>query len=144
MGHSPVWLAEFAELDDVVIQCRRPYPPYGRFDVCLASLHRDGRFELLSTAWEATLGFGPRELQGRALSALLPPDRRSGRSVLRRMMDPDEPEPLGLDLLRRDGGTQHMHCYRRFDDYGASLFIACEALPVICRRCRAPSGPGRA
>jgi PAS domain-containing protein len=144
VGPTLVSQADFAELVDVVIKCRRPYPPYGRFDVCLAKLHGDGRFELLSAAWEATLGFGSRELEGRSLGTLLPLNRRSGRSVLRRMMDPVEPDPLQLDLLRRDGRMQHMHCYRRFDDYEGSLFIACEALPVICRRCRAPSGPGRA
>jgi PAS domain-containing protein len=138
MGRAHPWQVELAELDDVIVRCKRPYPPYGRFEIWLARLRRDGRFELLSNAWEARLGFTTSELDGRSLFTLLPLEPRAGRSLLRRMLDPVEPDPLDLELLRRDGGTQALRCYRRFDEYERALFIAGEALALRSGKYRSP------
>lgn len=111
------------DLDDIVVRCRNPHPPYRRSAVCLACLHLDGRFELLSDAWERLLGFTPAELDGRSIFTLLPPGR-AGRRALRRLIDMRQPEPLSLSLHCKDTSAVTLQLYRRFDPYDGSIFVA--------------------
>ena len=110
-------------LEQVTVSCRKPCPPYGRYAVCLACLYRDGRFELLSGAWESMLGFTPGELDGRRFASLVARGR-SGRAVLRRIVDEREPDPLHLELRCKNGASLPLAVYRRFDAYDGSVFIA--------------------
>ncbi len=117
-------LQSVADREDVVIVCRKPYPAYTGLDVLLARVHADGRFELLSEAWEAILGFRGEELDGKSLFALLPLDRRAARALLKRITDPGEPEPLAFEVRCKSAGPLRMRWHRRFDEYTDTLFLA--------------------
>jgi PAS domain-containing protein len=116
---------------EVIIRCHHPYPHYAGKHICLAALRPDGFFELLSPAWESLLGFAPAELHGRPLLALFRPAPCAPRVLLRRIVDPDEPDPIRVELRRRDGARQAMHWYRRFDFYDDTLFIAGEPAALM-------------
>lgn len=119
----PDFFFSLLDLDDIVVRCRHPYPPYRRSGICLACLHLDGRFELLSDAWDRLLGFAPGELDGRSLYSLLP-SGRAGKRALRRLIDLREPEPLSLELRCKDTSAIALQLYRRFDPYDGSIFVA--------------------
>ena len=132
-------------LELVIVRCPRSYPVYLQSDVCLARFDPRGWFVLLSTAWESALGFARDELHGRALLKLLPPaEARSGEAALRRILNPAEADPLGLNLRRKDGSLQPMRWYRRFDPYDATLFVVADSAALKVPQCPAPSSPGRA
>jgi PAS domain-containing protein len=128
--------------DRVVLRCRLPYPQYVRSDVLLARLMRGGTLQLLSGAWESLLGFAHGSLDGRALLDLLPTAQRPlGEAALRRLLSPEQADPVAIELARRDGTMLRMHCHRRFDPYDATLFIAGEPAGISVAQCRAPSAP---
>ena len=91
-------LQSIADRDDAVVVCRKPFSVYAGLDILLARIHGDGRFEVLSAAWEAALGFRCDELNGSSSFALLPFDEASARAWLRRITDPAEPEPLIFEV----------------------------------------------
>jgi PAS domain-containing protein len=130
-------------IDRIVMRCPQSYPTYIRTDVCLAYLVPDGTFRLLSAAWERLLGLCRSDLHGRALLEILEgkPPRVAGETALRRMLSPAEADPVTLELRCKDGGVVCMRCYRRFDPYDLSLFIAGEPAELKVARGRAPSGP---
>ncbi len=128
-------LQSVADREDVVVVCRKPYPAYTGLDVLLARVHADGRFELLSEAWEAILGFRGEELDGKSLFTLLPLDERSARALLRRITDPREPDPLVFEIVCKSAGPLRMHWHRRFDEYTDTVFIAgLRAVQAAARR----------
>jgi PAS domain-containing protein len=117
-------LQSIADRDDVTIVCNKPFPAYTGLDVLLARIHADGRFELLSAAWEKALGFDCAELNGRSLFALLSIDEGSARALLRRVTDPAEPEPLVFDVRCKGGEILRMRWNRRFDQYADAVYVA--------------------
>lgn len=117
-------LRSVADRDDVVVVCRKPFPAYAGLDVLLARIDADGRFELLSAAWEQALGFRCAELNGRSLFALLLIDEPSARALLRRITDPAEAEPLVFDVRCKGGQSLRMRWHRRFDQYAEAVYIA--------------------
>lgn len=129
-----------AQPEEVVLRCRRSYPRERCAGVCLARLHADGCFELLSGAWQGLLGFEPAELDGRALLELLALDPPSGRRLIGRLVDPEETGPMRLELRCKDGRSLPMQWHRRFDAYDRSLYIAAEPLgaDATAPLCRAP------
>jgi hypothetical protein len=139
------WLSRrrraLAELHEVIVECRRPYPHYSSDCICLAVLRPDGFLELLSPAWESLLGFSRRELDGRQLFAMFPPAAGSPRALLRRIVDPAAPDPVRVDLCQRSGAPRPLVWHRRFDDYDSTLFIVGEAAADATARFLAPIGP---
>ena len=100
---------------------------------------RGGALQLLSGAWESALGFGHGELNGRRLLDMLSPARRPlGEAALRRLLSPEQADPVTIELVRSDGTMLRMHCHRRFDPYDATLFVAGEPETTVAE-CRAPS-----
>jgi len=114
---------ELADLNEIVISCRVPFRTR---EVCLACLHCDGRLELLTGAWESLLGFRQAELDGRSLYSLLAGERGAGRIAVQRLLDPLGPEPVLMDVRRKDGAVRGLRIYRHFDLYEPSLYFACE------------------
>jgi hypothetical protein len=129
--------------DRIIVRCPQPYPAYIRTDVYLAHLLADGTFRLLSGAWETLLGFCRSDLHGHALLEILAgkTPAAAGETALRRMLSPAEADPVTLELRCKDGGVACMRCYRRFDPYDASLFIAGDPAELKVARGRAPAGP---
>ena len=117
-------LQSVADREDVVIVCSKPFSAYAGLDVLLARIHADGRFEVLSAAWEQALGFRCEELDGSSLFELLPLDEASARALLRRITDPGEPEPLVFDVRCKSAGPLRVRWHRRFDQYADAVFIA--------------------
>ncbi|OGA61705.1 MAG: hypothetical protein A3G81_07710 [Betaproteobacteria bacterium RIFCSPLOWO2_12_FULL_65_14] len=117
-------LRSIADRDDVVIVCSKPFSVYAGLDILLARIHADGRFEVLSAAWEEALGFRCEELDGSSLFALLPFDEASARALLRRIADPMEPEPLVFDVRCKGAAPLRIRWHRRFDQYADAVFIA--------------------
>lgn len=136
-----------ADLGNIVIVCRKPYPAYKGLDLLLARFRAAGPFEILSEAWERVLGYGCAELDGRPLFELIHLPRRSVRGLMLMVLDESEPCPIVFGLSRKDGTQVHLQWYRRFDAYDERVFIAGEPLardplasaptyPVVCRLSR--------
>jgi hypothetical protein len=117
-------LQSVADRDDVIVVCRKPFSVYAGLDILLARIHGDGRFEVLSAAWEGVLGFRCDELNGSSLFALLPFDEASARALLRRITDPAEPEPMVFEVRCKGAAPVRMRWHRRFDQYANAMFIA--------------------
>lgn len=117
-------LQSVADRDDVVVVCSKPFSTYAGLDILLARIHADGRFEVLSAAWETALGFRCEELDGSSLFALLPFDEASARALLRRITDPREPEPMVFDVRCKGAAPLRMRWHRRFDQYADAVYIA--------------------
>jgi PAS domain-containing protein len=117
-------LQSVADRKDVVVVCRKPFSAYAGLDVLLARIHGDGRFEVLSAAWEGILGFRCDELNGSSLFALLPFDEATARALLRRITDPAEPEPMVFEVRCKGSAPIRLRWHRRFDPYADAMFIA--------------------
>jgi hypothetical protein len=128
-------MREFAAafvLEEILIEAKRPWSDR---DLCLACLHADGRLELLSGGWENLLGFAQHQLHGSSFFRLLDRDPSRARPRVRKLLDPRRPDPVKLDVLRRDGSALTLTIYRLFDEYEPSLYLACEPFqePEISR-----------
>ncbi|TAK81585.1 MAG: hypothetical protein EPO20_26175 [Betaproteobacteria bacterium] len=108
----------------MTIICSKPFSVYAGLDVLLARIRGDGRFEVLSAAWEEALGFPCEELNGSSLFRLLAFDEASARALLRRITDPAEPEPLVFEVRCKGAAPIRMCWHRRFDEYADAVFIA--------------------
>jgi len=111
---------------------------YSRFTdlpCLLARAWTDGRFELLSPAWEA-LGYGRTELSGCALCELVALGPDAAREALKGLFT--EGGSLELGLHRKYGGDARYYWNRQFDDYSSSIFIIGDELPAGPRAARAP------
>ncbi len=117
-------LQTVADMEDVVVVCAKPFSAYAGLDVLLARIHADGRFEVLSAAWEQALGYRCEELDGSSLFDLLPFDEASARALLRRITDPRESDPLVFDVRCKGAAPLRMRWHRRFDPYADAVFIA--------------------
>lgn len=109
---------DLGDLSGIVISCPQPFRPS---DVYLACLHADGRLELLTGAWESLLGYKQPELDGLPVRTLI---RES--SMLRRLLDAREPDPVLIEVIAKGGGRRTLGVHRRLDGYEPSLYLACE------------------
>ena len=114
---------ELADLNEIILSCRVPFRTH---EVCLACLHRDGRLELLTGAWESLLGFRQAELDGRWLHSLLAGERGAARAALQRLLDPLASDPVVMEVRTKEGSVRGLRVYRHFDPYEPSLYFACE------------------
>jgi hypothetical protein len=119
-----VSLQSIADRDDVVVVCRKPFSAYAGLEVLLARIHADGRFEVLSAAWERVLGFRCDELNGSSLFALLPFDEATARTLLRRITDPAQTEPVVFEVRCKGAAPIRMSWHRRFGPYAEAMYIA--------------------
>ncbi|HXI36131.1 MAG TPA: hypothetical protein VNH80_04395 [Burkholderiales bacterium] len=86
----------------------------------LARAWPDGRFELLTPAWDA-LGYSAAELRGRCVCDLVALERHAACAALRVVLSEGGSLELGL---RRKCGGEAVYCWsRQFDDYTGSIFI---------------------
>lgn len=108
---------DLGDLDGIVISCPHPFRAS---DVCLACLHSDGRLELLTGAWERLLGYRQDELDGRPMHSLV------GERDARRLLDPQQPDPVLIEVLAKGGIARMLSVHRQLDDYEPSLYLACE------------------
>ena len=103
-----------------------PGDTYEWSQVLLAKATFHGTLELLTAAWERTLGYGRQEITGKTLSKLL----RSGRpaAVVAAILDERNADPVDLTLRCRGGEAKRFRLHRRFDGYLREVFIVAEHL----------------
>jgi hypothetical protein len=95
-------------------------------EVCLACLHADARFELLTGAWDALLGYPHGELEGCTLAQLLAGGPAGAAASLRRLLDRTLADPVRVDVRLRNGAVRPVLVYRRFEESAPSVYFACE------------------
>ena len=95
-------------------------------EVCLACLHADARFELLTGAWEVLLGYSLAELSGRTLASLLAGGPAAAVDALRRLLDRSLPDPVRVEVRAKSGAVRKVLVYRRFEENAPSVYFACE------------------
>jgi hypothetical protein len=95
--------------------------------VLLARAKFDGTMELLTAAWENTLGYGRQELAGKTLGKLM----RSARpaAVVAAILDERHCDPVDLTLRCRSGAAKRFTLHRRVDEYLRQVFIVAEQRP---------------
>src|SRR5690349_18492850 len=86
----------------------------------LARAWADGRFELLTPAWDA-LGYSATELTGRCVCELVALERDAACLALRGLLS--EGGSLEFGLRRKDGAEAGYRWNRQFDDFTDSIFI---------------------
>lgn len=101
-----------------------PGRTYEFSQVLLAKATLQGTLELLTAAWERTLGYRRDEISGYRLSTLLPSVRAA--AVVAAILDRGSADPIDLTLRCRDGDTKHFRLHRRIDDYSPAVFIVAE------------------
>lgn len=110
----------------------------------LARAWVDGRFELLTPAWDV-LGYPEDELIGRRVCELVALEPRAACAALESLLS--EGGAVAFGLLCKDGCEVKYHWNRHFDDFSSSMLIIGDAMrPTRSRvprpaaqRARAPS-----
>jgi PAS domain-containing protein len=112
--------------DDLTLSmCVSPGDTYEWSRVLLARAHFDGRLELLTAAWERTLGYGRHELAGKTLCQLLGPGEQAAAAVAA-ILDERNIDDVDLSLRCRDGREKRLRFHRRLDPYEHTVFIVAE------------------
>lgn len=93
--------------------------------VLLARASIDGTLELLTAAWERTLGYGQDEFRMKMLSQLLWPGMPAGAAAVA-ILDERDMAPLDVKMRCRDGRGKWFRLYRRFDAYERRMYLLAE------------------
>jgi len=93
----------------------------------LARAWADGRFELLTPAWDA-LGYSGTGLTGRYVCELVALEQDAACAALKVLLT--EGGALEFGLRRKDGGESRYRWNRQFDDFTGSMFILGDEQPA--------------
>ena len=109
--------------------------------VLLARARFDGRFELLTSAWERLLGYGRRELTGKSFAQLLG-SRRAAQAAVDAILDRTNRVAVDVSMRGRDEAESSLRLHRRFDADDRMMFIVAEENPsgFICAADRPCAG----
>jgi hypothetical protein len=94
--------------------------------VLLARAHFHGTLELLTAAWERSLGYGRHELRGKTLCQLMGSHTKEAARAVAAILDEHSSDPVDLTLRCRGGEAKAMRLHRRFDAYERKMFIVAE------------------
>jgi hypothetical protein len=118
-------------------ECIKPYPgdlklavhvtagdTFEWSQVLLARARLDGTMELLTAAWEKTLGYARSEFAGKTLGALM----RAAKPavVVAAILDERTCHPVDVTFRCKDGRAKRFRLHRRVDDYLRQVFIVAE------------------
>lgn len=109
-----------------------PEDSYEWASILLARTGTDGTLELLTAAWERLLGYGRRELEGKALSELLAADRDADGPIARAVaavFDERSMASVDLTLRCRSGARKALTLHRRLHASTHTIYIVGEAAP---------------
>jgi hypothetical protein len=98
-----------------------PGNTYEWSEVLLARAGFNGRFELLTAAWERLLGYGRQEFTAKTLGQLMKSEEPA--ATVAAILDHQNMEPVDLTVCCRNGERKSLRLYRRFDEYGNKIFI---------------------
>jgi hypothetical protein len=101
-----------------------PGDTYEWSKVLLARASSNGRFELLTAAWERLLGYGRQEFTTKTLGQLMKSDKAA--ATVAAILDHHNMQPVDLTVCCRNGKQKSLRLHRRFDQYGDRMFIVAE------------------
>jgi hypothetical protein len=97
--------------------------------VLLARARFDGRFELLTSAWERLLGYGRRELTGKTFAQLLG-SRTAAQAAIAAILERTNRVAVDVSMRGRDKAESSLRLHRRFDPDDRMMFIVAEENPA--------------
>ena len=105
-----------------------PEDAYEWSTVLLAKANFDGTLVLLTRAWERLLGYGCRELDGKALRNLMAAEREADSQSARvaAIFDERSMASVELTLRCRSGGRKLLRLHRRLDVATGAIHIVGE------------------
>lgn len=95
----------------------------------LAKANSDGTLELLTRAWERLLGYGRRELDGKALRELMAAERSADGRIARAVaaiFDERSMDSVDLTLRCRGGARKPLRLHRRVRPSAHTIYIVGE------------------
>jgi PAS domain-containing protein len=104
--------------------------------ILLAKADLDGTLELLTGAWERLLGYGRRELDGKALRDLMAADREADSLIahaVAAVFNEQSMASVELTLRCRSGARKRLRLHRRFDSVTGDVYIVGEEVPGSIR-----------
>ena len=103
-----------------------PGDTYEWSKVLLARASFNGRFELLTAAWERLLGYGRQEFTAKTLGGLMKSDKAA--ATVAAILDQQNMQPVDLTVCCRNGKRKSLRLHRRFDEHGERMFIVAEEM----------------
>jgi hypothetical protein len=106
-----------------------PQDGYEWSRILLAKASCDGTLELLTRAWERLLGYGRRELDGKALRVLMAADREADgliTNAVAAIFDEHSTASVELTLRCRSGARKMLRLHRRLDAANGTVYIVGE------------------
>ena len=106
-----------------------PEDGYEWTTLLLAKANFDGTLELLTRAWERLLGYGRRELDGKALCELMAAERGADGRIARAVaaiFDERSMASVELTLRCRGGARKPLRLHRRVRPSARSIYIVAE------------------
>lgn len=106
-----------------------PADSYEWASTLLARTDPGGALELLTAAWERLLGYGRRELEGKALSELLAADRAADGMIagaVAAIFDERSMQSVDLTLRCRGGERKSLRLHRRLHASTHTIYIVGE------------------
>jgi PAS domain-containing protein len=111
-----------------------PEDGYEWSTLLLAKANCDGTLELLTRAWERLLGYGRRELDGKALSELMVAERSADGLIapaVAAIFDERSMASVDLTLRCRSGARKSLRLHRRLHASAHAIYIVGEDQPAI-------------
>jgi hypothetical protein len=106
-----------------------PQDGYEWSEILLAKANVDRTLELLTRAWERLLGYGRRELDGKALRELMAADREADgliATAVTAIFDEHSTASVELALRCRSGARKRLRLHRRLDAADGTVYIVGE------------------
>ena len=130
-----------ANLTDLRVVLHDKLPDsYELSKVLLAKADVDGTLQLLTSAWERLLGYGPEEFKGKTLLHFMWCNPRSAAAAASALLDQHDMGPVRLRLRCRDGRGMSFTLHRLYDKDERMMYVVAEEAP---RRGMHPSGAAR-
>lgn len=114
-----------------------PEDTYEWASILLARTGPDGTLELLTAAWERLLGYGRRELEGKALSELMAAERSADGLIARAVaaiFDERSMASVDLTLRCRGGERKSLRLHRRLHSSAHTIYIVGEETSAAAGR----------
>jgi PAS domain S-box-containing protein len=114
-----------------------PQDGYEWSGVLLAKANFDGTLELLTRGWERLLGYGRRELDGKALRALMAAEREGDgliTAAVAAIFDEHSTASVELTLRCRSGARKWLRLHRRLDTANGTVYIVGEEVASAMSR----------
>jgi hypothetical protein len=111
--------------------------------VLLARASFNGKFELLTAAWERVLGYGRDEFASKTLRELMRSGETAAAHLVAAILDQRCMEAVELTVHSRAGEAKFLRLHRRLDAYSNRMVILAEQDPAPAMRAGRQTMPRR-